>query len=543
MKQILIVILITLAGFVHGQEASNFDSVYAGISESMLRNDIKTLSSDEFEGRSPASDGEIKTINYLRESFRSMGLAPGNGDSYFQAVPLIEITANPGMVLDISGNRYNYGSQFVAWTKRVTPSITITDAELVFVGYGIVAPEYQWNDYAGIDVKGKVVVVLVNDPGFATRDMNLFNGNAMTYYGRWTYKYEEAARQGAAGVLLVHQTAPAAYPWGVVQSSWTGPQFDLVTVDKNMSRTAFEGWIHIDVALELFEKAGLDFRDLEATALTRLFQPTAIGLKVSIGISNKIRESRSHNVAAMLPGSTRAHEFFIYMAHWDHLGIDKNLKGDQIYNGAADNATGTGALLALARSFTRINRQPERSVLFVAVTAEERGLLGSAHYARHPLVATNKTIAGINMDGLNRIGTMKDFTIVGYGQSEMEDYARSALSHQDRITVAESTPEHGSFYRSDHFNLAKAGIPMLYGGGGTDHRQKGKDYVIQEKQEYREQHYHQVSDEYDPDWDLSGAIEDIQVYFRIGYELTNSDAWPDWRETSEFRSVREADIH
>ncbi len=542
MNRILFLALSLFAGSLLAANTASFDRVYRDISELSLRNDIKILSSDGFQGRSPASEGEVRTINYLRSRFGEMGLLPGNGNSYLQQVPLVEVIADPTMSLNISGTAYSYPDQFVAWTKRVQPEITVSDAELVFVGYGIVAPEYQWDDYAGLDVEGKVVIALVNDPGFATLDPMLFNGKAMTYYGRWTYKYEEAARQGAAGILLVHQTAPAAYPWSVVQSSWTGPQFDLVSDDKGMSRVGFEGWIQLDVAIELFAKSGTDFRQLEEAAQHREFRAVPLNLKASLNISNKLKESTSHNVVAKWPGKTRADEYIIYMAHWDHFGMDTSLSGDQIYNGASDNATGTAALLELANLFSQLGQSPDRSILFIAATGEERGLLGSAYYASHSLVPTARTIAGINMDGLNHLGRMKDFIIVGYGKSELEDYARSALAAQDRIAVAESTPEHGSFYRSDHFNLAKLGVPMLYGGGGTDHRLQGKEYVTEQKRLYREQHYHQVSDEYDRDWDLSGALEDIQIYFRIGYELANSDAMPNWLDGVEFRRFRDADL-
>jgi Zn-dependent M28 family amino/carboxypeptidase len=473
---------------------------------------IRTLSSDELEGRGPSSPGEEKTIAYLKDAFEGMGLSPGNGDSFFQEVPLVSITAEPDAVLGIRGSdgteELVYGDDFMAWTKRVRDEVEIDDSELVFVGYGIVAPEYDWNDYEGLDVEGKTVVILVNDPGFATQDTMLFSGNAMTYYGRWTYKYEEAARQGAAGALVVHETEPAAYPWGTVKNSWSGEQFDLVTADDNMSRVAIEGWLTIESARALFDRAGLDFDALKAEALKPDFEPVSMGLTASLKLENAVRRSTSNNVLAVLPGTDRADEYFVYMAHWDHLGRDESLSGDQIYNGALDNATGTAALLELAEAFASLEEAPSRSVLFLAVTAEEQGLLGSAFYATNPVVAPEKTVAALNMDGMNVIGPMRDITIIGYGNSELDAYL--------------------------------AEVAALYPDEGVDHVEHGEEWSQARRDAYRAERYHKPTDEFNEEWDLTGAIDDIRLYFQVGYRIANESTFPNWREGTEFKATRDA---
>ncbi len=514
------------------------------ISEDALRQHIKILSSDEFEGRGPSSPGEEKTVAYLAKQFQSYGLKPINGDSYFQDVPLVEITAAPSTVLTVDAGAGSVdlanGGDMMVWTKRVVESVSVSDSDMVFVGYGINAPEYDWNDYDGVDVTGKTVVILVNDPGYATQDAELFNGNAMTYYGRWTYKYEEAARQGAAAALIIHETRPAAYPWEVVTGSWSGPQFDLVRDDDNMSRVAVEGWIQERVADDLFSRAGLDFDALKKAALTGDFKALPMGdLKASISIENSLRRSISRNVIGYVKGSERPEEYFLYMAHWDHLGKDPGLEGDQIYNGALDNATGTAGLLELARHFANPVNQPRRSVVFVAVTAEEQGLLGSAYYASAPVFPLNKTVAGINMDGLSIIGKTRDVTVIGFGASELENYLREAASEQDRVVEPEPTPENGYYYRSDHFNLAKVGVPMLYTEAGVDSRLRGREWGLAQGEDYVANRYHKPADEYDPDWDLSGAVEDLELFYAIGKRIANGNNWPNWYEGTEFRAIRD----
>ncbi len=505
---------------------------------------VQILASDEFQGRGPSSPGEDKTMAYLTEQFSAIGYEPGNGGTWTQEVPLVSITADSDMSLSIKGNgatnTFEYGPDFVAWTTRVVDAVEIDGSELVFVGYGAVAPEYGWNDYEGVDVTGKTVVVLVNDPGFATQDPELFRGNAMTYYGRWTYKYEEAARQGAAGVLLIHEAAPAAYGWATVENSWSGPQFDLVAPDGNMSRVVVESWISFQSAQTIFTQAGLDFETLKSAAATREFRAVPMGLEASIAIRNNVERSTSHNFLARLPGTGRADEVVIYMGHWDHFGSDPSLEGDQIFNGARDNASGIAALLELAQAFATLDPPPDRSVVFMATTAEEQGLLGSAYYAADPVFPLEKTVAAINIDGLNIWGPMRDFVIVGYGNSELDDYARRAAQIQSRVVKPNPHPERGSFYRSDHFPLAREGVPSLYGHAGQDHLEHGEEWTQERSDAWTEQHYHQVSDEFSDEWDLGGAMDDIELWFRVGVELGYSDAFPRWNEGTEFKAKRDA---
>jgi Zn-dependent M28 family amino/carboxypeptidase len=503
----------------------------------------ETLASDAFEGRGPSSPGEQRTIEYLRDEFQALGLEPGNGDSWYQEVPLVAITATEASLAFRMGDRaaaMTFGSDFVAWTKRVVDGVSVSDADVVFVGYGIVAPEYGWNDYEGVDVTGKTVVILVNDPGFATQDAELFTGNAMTYYGRWTYKFEEAARQGAAAALVVHETDAAGYGWNVVQQSWSGEQFDLVRDDDNMSRVAVEGWITLDNARELFQGAGLDFDTLKAQAATREFQAVPLDGTATASIRNEVRRSTSNNVVALLPGSAHADEYVVYMGHWDHFGVDPSLEGDQIFNGALDNATGTAGLVVLAKAFQALEERPDRSIVFLAVTAEEQGLLGSAYYGSRPVVPLANTVAAINLDGLNILGRMRDVTVVGLGLSELDDYLAEAVDAQGRLIRPDPEPEKGFYYRSDHFNFARYGVPALYTDAGIDHVEHGEQWTRERRDEYTAQHYHQPSDEYDPDWDLSGAIEDLQLVFRVGYALATDRAFPNWREGTEFRATRDS---
>ncbi|MFQ5570091.1 MAG: M28 family metallopeptidase [Rhodothermales bacterium] len=505
---------------------------------------IETLASDAFEGRGPSSEGEERTIAFLRDEFQRIGLEPGNGDSFFQEVPLVAITAQGAPALTVSGGGATtalaFGDDQVVWTKRVVEQSALENSDLVFVGYGVVAPEYDWNDYEGVDVRGKTVVILVNDPGFATQDEALFNGNAMTYYGRWTYKYEEAARQGAAGALVIHDMAPAGYGWGTVRSSWTGPQFDLVSDDGNMSRVAVEGWITLDAAQQLFAQARQDLDALRARAAQRGFEAVPLGLQASVSITNTLERSTSNNVLAVWPGSDRADEYVVYMGHWDHLGRDAGLEGDQIYNGALDNATGTAGLLELAEAYTRLGERPSRSILFLAVTAEEQGLLGSAYYATHPVYPLNKTVAAINMDVLNHLGPMNDITVVGYGNSELDDYLEEAAAEAGRVVRSDPEPEKGFYYRSDHFSFAKEGIPALYTDAGIDHVEYGEAWTLEQREEYTAHNYHKPSDEYDPNWDLTGAVDDLELLFTVGYRLATSAAFPNWREGTEFKARRDA---
>lgn len=507
---------------------------YDSINTSQLIEHIKVLASDEFGGRAPSSEGETLTLDYLTEQFTAIGFKPGNGDSFVQAVPLVSIEASTDMALTIGDKDYQYGTDMVMGTARITELSEIKNSELVFVGYGINAPEYNWNDYKDLDVKGKTVVILVNDPGFATQDATLFTGNAMTYYGRWTYKYEEASRQGAEGAIIIHETAPASYGWSVVKNSWSGPQFSFQRDDLNMSRVAVEGWINSDVAKELFSKAGLDFSKMKQLAAQGSFNIDMGDLDASVTVKSTINKSVSHNFIATLPGKSHPDEHIIYSAHWDHLGTDLSKKGDQIYNGARDNATGTGALIEVAEAFAKLPKQLDRSITFIAVTAEEQGLLGSKFYAEYPVIPAAKTVANINMDALNVNGKSKDIAVFGLGQSELDNYLTQAALKQNRIISGDPRPAAGIYYRSDHFAFASIGIPALYAKGGDMPADEATAQLRAKLDPILGGCYHDLCDQYSDDWDLTGAVQDMQLFFEVGTELSKADVWPKWSKTSEF---------
>lgn len=506
---------------------------------------IKTLSSDEFQGRMPATKGEELTLAYLSEQFKRIGLKPLSDGSYIQPVQLVQIDPKEVSAMTFSGDKapapFKYRDQMFTWTTRVTEFSEIKDSELVFVGYGIVAPEYDWNDYEGLDVKGKTVVMFVNDPGFATQDPKLFTGNAMTYYGRWTYKFEEAARQGAAGALIVHETDAASYGWHVVAGG-SATKFDLINPNKNADRTAIEGWVTTESANTLFGVIGENIESMRKKALSKDFAPIPLGIKASVSVKSNVRELTSGNVVGIIEGSEKPDEAILYMAHWDHLGLDFANPKNKVFNGAKDNASGTGALIAMAEYFAA-QPKPKRSIAFVAVTAEERGLLGSAWYAKHPVFPLNKTVAGINMDVINVDGPVKDMTVVGYGNSELEVLLKKYTEQQGRYIAPETNPSAGSYYRSDHFNLAKKGVPMLYAKGGVDSVDHGKEWGIKQHEEYTKCCYHKVEDEYSDSWDLRGAQQDMFLYYRVGRELADdTSAWPNWYEGKEFKAVRDASL-
>lgn len=514
-----------------------------GITAADLSLRIQTLASDEFEGRGPASPGEERTIAYLVGELRDAGLAPGNGESFTQAVPLVstrpEAKPSVSMSRDGAPAEIVFGRDLMVVSPRPDAAVEVTDAELVFCGYGVHAPEYGWNDFAGVDVEGKVVVCLVNDPGYATQDPALFRGNAMTYYGRYTYKFEEARRQGAAACLVVHEEQAAGYPWQVVVRSWGGTQHGLGDAP---DRPDMEGWITREAIARLATAAGHDWDALEAAARTPAFRAVPLGTDASFSLVNQSTRSNSRNVVARVVGAERPDEHVLLCAHWDHLGRKPGLGSDEIYNGAHDNASGTGGLLELAQAFAAMDPPPKRSLLFLWVTAEESGLLGSKYYAEHPLVPLAKTVAGVNMDGLNLYGPMEDVEVVGIGASELEELLAQAAAAQGRTLSAEATPEKGYYYRSDHFSLAKVGVPMLYAGGGQVSREHGRDWVAAQNQAYLRKHYHQPSDEFDPRWDLDGAIEDLRLYYAVARRLANSDEWPSWHAGNEFRAVRDASL-
>lgn len=509
---------------------------------------IGVLASDEFQGRQPSTDGEELTINYLKDEFEKLGLKPGNGNSFFQEVPLVEIVteANPVMIAEGKGKKVSFqlANEYVATTRHVVDEVKIENAELVFAGFGIVAPEYGWNDYEDIDVKGKVVVVLINDPGFFLQQPDFFTGKAMTYYGRWTYKYEEAARQGAEGILIIHDDAPASYPWDVVRNGWTGSQFNLVAEDKNFSKCKLEGWINTPKAKELFTAAGLNYEQQLASALTKDFKAVNLGININLLLKNSIKESVSNNVLALIPGTERKDEYIIYTAHWDHFGVDENLPGDdKIYNGAIDNSTGTASLLELAKAFMNLPAKPKRSILFLAVTAEEQGLLGSAYYSENPIYPLNKTVATINLDAIFPFGSTSDITVVGYGLSELDNYVLKAAKNWDMDVAGDPAPERGTYFRSDHFSFAKKGVPSLYVKNGEAHIEKGTAWYKEQVANYTKNHYHKPSDNYEPEnWDLNGIVDILKLVYRIGYDLTNESTFPNWNENSEFRAIRDASM-
>lgn len=505
---------------------------------------FEKVASDEMQGRAPATEGEKRTVAYLESEFKRLGLSAYKDGSYRQAVPVVQIdpvsVSNMTLTGDKTAATLVYKTDMMAWSTRMVPEIKLENSEMVFAGYGIVAPEYNWNDYKDLDVKGKTVVVLVNDPGFATQDPKLFTGNAMTYYGRWTYKFEEAARQGAAMLLIVHETEAASYGWNVV--SGTSPiRFELADANKNMHKAQVEGWLSLDAAERLFAANGSSLKEMKAKALKPDFKAIPLNAKASISIKNNLREIDSNNVIGFIPGSKKPDEAVIYMAHWDHFGLDFSRSDDKIFNGAQDNAGGIAGLLALAEKFKQ-GQAPERSVAFVAVTAEERGLLGSRWYAEHPLFPVNKTVAGINMDIMNVYGPMRDVMVFGYGSSELEPILAKYAKAQNRYIAPEPTPQDGFYYRSDHFNLAKKGVPMLYARGGIDSVEYGKDWGLAQRKNYVTDYYHKVNDEFDPKWDLRGSQQDLFLFYQVGLEVANSQSWPNWLQGKEFKAIRDKSL-
>ncbi len=512
---------------------------------------VKTLSSDAFEGRAPGSAGEEKTVEYIKVQFERIGLQPGNNGSFFQTVPMTETTADEATTLKISATtpyELKFGSDMVIGTRTGKTNVKIDGSEMVFVGYGVNAPELGWNDYAGVDVKGKTVVMLVNDPGFHAQDATLFEGKRMTYYGRWTYKFEEAARQGAAAALIIHDDAGASYGWDVVKNSWSGAQFDLRAADDPAPRLPAQGWITTDAAKKLFTDAGLDLAAQYKAANKTGFKATPLKTQLSVDLSSTIDEKQSRNVIGVLPGAARADEAVVYMAHWDHLGkhddeINADGSGDNIYNGAVDNATGVAGILEIAGAFAMQNPKPDRSVVFLAVTLEESGLLGSKYYVAHPSVPLNRIAGVINIDAMSVSGKTRDITVVGFGSSELEDMLKPIAGQQQRTLHAETNTAAGYYFRSDHFNFAKAGVPALYVDGGDDFVEGGKSAGEAAAKDYTEQRYHKPADQYDAaTWKLDGVLDDLNAVYGVGRELASSDAWPNWYEGNAFRAARDASM-
>jgi Zn-dependent M28 family amino/carboxypeptidase len=515
---------------------------FPNFSNDRVLKDIVKLSSNEFEGRQPGSKGEKLTTDYLVEELRNWQLEPGNPDgTWTQKVSLVGLTPKPqgGFVVKkgATTREFNINNDVVVMSKHVMDEVKLENSELVFAGYGVQAPEYQWDDFKGMDVKGKTIIVLVNDPPV---DDTMFGGKAMTYYGRWTYKYEKAAELGAAGVLIVHETVPAGYGFNVVQNN-SNERFNLSTPDKNMGRSAIEAWISLDAATALLKMAGLDYQKLKAQAATREFKPVALGMTASVALKQTMRTVESANVVALLPGSdpTLKDEYVIYTAHWDHLGVGTRVGGDSIYNGALDNASGCAQVLEIARLLIGMKAPPKRSILFLFVTAEEQGLLGSQYYADFPLYPLNKTVAVINVDGINQWGRTKDLTVVGLGASDLDDYARAAAAEQGRVLTPDAEPEKGFYYRSDHFNFAKKGVPAFDPDSGTDFIGKPAGYGKQKRDEYTANDYHAPSDVVKQDWDLAGAAEDGKLFLVMGYRIANAEKMPEWKAGNEFKAVRD----
>lgn len=523
---------------------------FAPISEDSMRGWLATLASDEFEGRAPATKGGRMTREYLVDQFQALGLEPGANGSYEQEVGLVELTLIPNLSsFSITANGEERtlasGEEVVFWTKQVQEEVAFDDSELVFVGFGVNAPEYGWNDYEGLDVTGKTVVMLVNDPGFYLKGEE-FNGEAMTYYGRWTYKYEEAARQGAAAAIVVHETAPASYGWGVVSGSWSGPQLDIERADEGASRTKAEAWISKEFAEELFEAAGTSYEAAKEAALSGDFKPMPMeGLTASGVLKNSINRAESANVAGILPGTENPDEYVLFTAHWDHLGKTfaaiggDDGSGDTINNGAVDNATGTAGMLAIAESLVNAEVQPERSVLFLSVTAEESGLLGSAFFAENPLVPLNKIVGGINMDAFLPAGPAKDLIVVGKGKSEIEDVLQGVADEYGKVLVPDQNPSAGYFYRSDHFSISKKGVPMIYVDNGIDLIDGGVEAGKAFGEDYTANRYHKPGDEYDDSWQVDGIVEVLSILRDVGAELAYGEMWPNWYEGDEFRALRD----
>jgi len=515
---------------------------------------VKILASDAYEGRAPGTRGEDLTVAYLVDQLKLLGLKPGNTDgTYVQKVPLAGITVQGSPVLTFRKGAHiqtlAWKDDYVAWTKRILETVAVADSEMVFVGYGVQAPEFSWDDYKGVDLKGKTMVVLIGDPPVrdpddpAALDPKTFGGRALTYYGRWSYKCEMAAKMGAAAVLIVHETDPAAYPFSVVQSKVT-EQFDLIPPDKNMGRAAVEGWITLDQAKALFASAGQDFDALKKAAAVRSFNPVPLGMTASVTLKNKLRTIDSTNVVGRLEGSdpARKMEYVIYTAHWDHFGIGPAVNGDKIYNGAVDNASGCAGILEIARAFTKVTPPPKRSILFMFVTAEEQGLLGSTYYALHPLYQLDRTAGVINIDAMNIHGRTKDLVIVGLGNSDLDDYMQAAAAEQGRTLKPDPTPEKGSFFRSDHFSFAKQGVPAINPGAGIDFIGRPADWGLKIQEDFTRNTYHKPSDEVRPDWDMSGAVEDLQLYLAVGYRVANAARLPNWKPGVEFKPLRDAQL-
>ncbi len=532
-------LIILLVGILHSCLNNSTVEAPVQLKESEILSHLVEISDDKYMGRMPFGVGDRMTVDYIVKQCKEFGLLPGNGDQYTQSVPMAEITSTVKSDISIQFKdklaTFKGGTDYVINCPKLIDAVEVSNAELVFCGYGIHAPELGWNDFEGVDLRDKIAVVLVNDPGYGGEDSTFFKGNNMTYYGRWTYKYEEADRQGAKGLLIIHETSSAGYPWFVIESSWSGATLSLEK-ESVQQGADFKGWMHLNMAKKIFENSGFDLSQQIKAARTPGFKPLPLGAFLSTALTNQYKRDVSDNIIAVLPGTEDAEDYILFSAHWDHLGVGKPVNGDSIYNGALDNASGTASLLAIAKNFTLQKNKPKRSIIFTWVTAEEQGLLGSEYYALNPTFPIEQTVCNINIDGCNPNGAMKDFQIVGYGQSDMDDIAKEELLKQNRYVLPDQEPEKGYFFRSDHFNFAKVGVPAFYGNGGYDHIQNGIEYGKAKAAEYTSQNYHSPSDEYSPEtWDMTGVLQDAQLYYNVGWRLANSKEWPKWKAGSEFK--------
>jgi Zn-dependent M28 family amino/carboxypeptidase len=543
MKNKITLIFTLLVGMVLAS-CSDYKNAEETINAEDMTRIVKEFSSDEFQGRKPFTIGEEKAVDYLVKEYKRIGLQPANNGSFIQEVPMVEVTNTPDESLKV--NMWNasielkYKDDFVVFSKQLVDEIKVRNSRMVFAGYGIVAPEYNWNDYEGIDVKGKTVVVLVNDPGFGTDNKEFFKGNEMTYYGRWTYKYEEAARQGAKGIIIIHETKAAGYSWSVVLNGAVQPKLYLQREDNYMSMCAVEGWMTLNAARELFSLAGFNLNELKEKAKKPGFKAVDLRSRLNINMKSTHKIAISKNVIGILAGKERADEVIIYSAHWDHLGIGPVINGDSIYNGAVDNGTSIAWMLEIAEAFKDLRKTPKRTIMFFAPAAEEQGLKGSEYYAKNPLFPLNKTVANINNDLMLPYGPYKDVMITGYGQSELEDYIVKFAEKYDRYVFPDPNPHTGMYYRADHFSFARVGVPALFARGNCDSREHGKEWALKKESDWIANNYHKQTDQYDPEtWKFDGIVEDAQLFFRIGYELSNESTFPNWKEGSEFKAIRE----
>ena len=543
-------LLLPALSFAADQPSLPPKSAADAITAADLLKHIKVLASDEFEGRAPGSKGEELSVKYISEQFKALGLKPGNPNgTYTQEVPLAGITSAPTASFTVDGKtmELKFPDDYVATSARLQEEVKAENTDVVFVGYGVVAPEYGWDDYKDVDVRGKTILMLINDPAIpdpadpTKLDEKMFKGRAMTYYGRWTYKYEIAAQKGAAAAVIIHETEPAAYPYSVVKTSWAKENFEIDAPNKNMDAVQIRSWITLDVAKKLLADSGQDFDALKKAAITKEFRPVTLSAKANFDVKQTIRSFKSRNVVGKIEGSDAKlkDEWIMYTAHWDHLGRHSELKGDQIFNGAVDNASGVAGLIELATAHAKLKPATKRSVLFIATTAEEAGLLGAKYYAQHPLYPLEKTLADINMDGLNVWGKTRDIEDISFGNSDLDDMLAAATTRHGRVMNPNSQPEKGSFYRADQFEFSKVGLPSLYTGAGRDVIGKPPGFGQQKKDEFVAKHYHQPSDEVNPEWNVSGGAEDVQLLFEVGYQVANGEKFPEWKPGTEFKAKRD----